>query len=114
MPGRLASIALLATACAVPTLASLGPKACDESHACAPGFSCVNRVCVTTGTVELDCADGVDDDGNGQTDCADPNCQDQSCDDGDLCTLGDVCNGGTCGGSAASCNNPGPCRTATG
>jgi hypothetical protein len=45
---------------------------------------------------EQACGDGVDNDGDGATDCEDSDCQDRPCDDGDLCTTATVCNMGTC------------------
>ncbi|HZA14253.1 MAG TPA: IPT/TIG domain-containing protein, partial [Myxococcaceae bacterium] len=58
------------------------------------------------------CSRGVDDDGDGLTDCADPDCQSLSCDDGDPCTAGETCNaGGSCVGAPA-CTPPGECWSA--
>jgi hypothetical protein len=45
------------------------------------------------------CSDGVDNDGDGLADCADPDCEAQACDDGDRCTAGDVCAAGSCAGA---------------
>jgi hypothetical protein len=60
---------------------------------------------LTTNTVasqvvgcEQACGNGVDDDGDGLTDCADPDCQGQSCDDGNTCTTTDHCDAGVCRG----------------
>ncbi len=53
--------------------------------------------------VELLCADGVDEDGDGERDCADPDCGGRPCDDGDPCTRGETCAAGVCGGGADAC-----------
>lgn len=43
------------------------------------------------------CADGLDNDNNGLTDCADPNCKDQTCRGAtDTCDLAEVCTSGAC------------------
>ena len=61
-------------------------------------------------TMELDCADGLDDDGDGAVDCADTDCDGQLCDDGDPCTALDLCGPGGCDGSApVSCDDGDPC-----
>jgi hypothetical protein len=52
-------------------------------NACPPGNACVEGACVLAG--ETNCRDGVDDDGNGLTDCADPSCYLQSCGQGCRC-----------------------------
>jgi len=38
-----------------------------------------------------DCTDGLDNDANGLTDCEDPSCDGEPCDDGVSCTTGDTC-----------------------
>jgi len=60
-------------------------------------------------STETACTDGEDDDCDGMIDCADPDCNGASCDDGDACTEGDTCSAGTCGGSSVSCNDSNPC-----
>jgi hypothetical protein len=45
------------------------------THACAAGTGCADAGCV-----EVACGDGVDNDLNGLTDCADPACLGQRCD----------------------------------
>ncbi|MEC7523275.1 MAG: hypothetical protein VYE22_25570 [Myxococcota bacterium] len=52
---------------------------------------------------EAFCNDGADDDCDGLTDCADPDCADALCDDGDLCTHTDRCAAGVCAGTAIDC-----------
>jgi hypothetical protein len=53
-------------------------------HACAAGTGCDGGVCR-----ETNCADGIDNDGNGLTDCDDPNCPGRPCagDAGSVCGL---------------------------
>jgi hypothetical protein len=43
-------------------------------HVCAPGTECDGGVCR-----ESNCEDGIDNDNNGLTDCADPNCPGRAC-----------------------------------
>ncbi|MEQ9072257.1 MAG: hypothetical protein RLP09_00290 [Sandaracinaceae bacterium] len=57
----------------------------------------------TCGTREAFCNDGADDDCDGMTDCADPDCADALCDDGDPCTHTDRCAAGVCGGTVIEC-----------
>ena len=58
------------------------------------------------------CADGIDNDGDGNVDCADADCSNQSCNDNNLCTAVDTCSGGICvGGSALNCNDGNVCTT---
>lgn len=53
------------------------------------------------------CADGIDNDGDGLVDCADPNCGGRTCNDGEGCTIGDTClpSGGSlvCVGTQVNC-----------
>lgn len=56
-------------------------NACDMSSQYCNGGACERRS-------ELDCGNGIDDDGNGQVDCADPGCAVAACGMGCLCTGG--------------------------
>lgn len=58
---------------------------------------------------ETDCTDGVDNEGDGMADCADPDCEGLGCDDGDECTTGDYCFGGSC--DAMTVGDGTPCET---
>ncbi len=59
-----------------------------------------------------DCTNGSDDDGDELADCEDPDCDRLSCSDGNACTVGDQCQGGTCAASPKDCAAPpGPCQT---
>lgn len=55
------------------------------SAVCLDGGGCSNA-----GATEAACADGLDNDGDGQKDCADPDCGAMTCDDGNVCTT-DAC-----------------------
>ncbi len=64
----------------------------DDQHcgecgkACLTDEACVAGVCSTT--VEKNCSDGLDDDGDQLIDCADPDWQNKSCDAGCTCVDG--------------------------
>lgn len=104
---------------------------CDSAGACKPGYQCVEGLCRSTdGGLELDggvdgggcqatetvCGDGLDDDCDGRTDCADTDCNTQGCDDGNPCTTGETCTASACsGGRPLVCNTPPtPCQNASG
>ncbi len=56
------------------------------------------------------CSDGRDDDCDGLTDCEDPDCESESCDDGNLCTTADACgDAGTCVGTPVVCDDENAC-----
>ena len=57
--------------------------------ACPGGLSCRAGLCLPP--KEVQCADGIDNDGNGLTDCQDPSCQGLSCDG-----TGGTCNQRVC------------------
>ncbi|MCA9580485.1 MAG: hypothetical protein KC416_01745 [Myxococcales bacterium] len=76
---------------------------CDES---GDGTGCPKK--------ESLCQDGEDNDFDGDVDCDDPDCLDQACDDGALCTENDVCTAeGTCEGAEVLCQTLGPCQSST-
>ncbi|MBL8914521.1 MAG: hypothetical protein JNM17_27705 [Archangium sp.] len=57
--------------------------------------------------VETTCANGLDDDADGQTDCADLDCTDRSCSTGNVCIAGQTCQNGSCqGGAQVTCTTP--------
>lgn len=61
-------------------------------------------------TVETDCADDVDDDGDGLKDCLDPDCDGQTCQSTNLCITGAVCVERACqGGTQVTCDSPPSC-----
>lgn len=56
---------------------------------------------------ELNCGDGLDDDGDGRADCADSDCDGASCRTENACIEGMTCQGGQClGGAQVTCNTP--------
>ncbi len=86
---------------------------CGASEECRPTEGCVLRADVDAGPgcppVETACADGEDEDCDGQTDCEDPDCADATCDDGDACTEDDTCSAGACTGTALECDDGNLC-----
>lgn len=85
---------------------------CDDGNACTVNETCSNGVCV--GTVPLNCGDNnscTNDSCNPLTGCVFVNNTDP-CNDGSICTTGDVCVGGSCvGGSTMVCNDSNNCTT---
>jgi hypothetical protein len=84
---------------------------CDDGDACTVKAQCVDGLC--TGGFALNCNDG-----NG---CTDDACDAQQgcmhtpnevpCNDGDVCTTADVCNGGECtGGALLGCDDGNVCN----
>ncbi|MFT3709417.1 MAG: hypothetical protein QM817_17405 [Archangium sp.] len=60
--------------------------------------------------VETTCANGIDDDADGQTDCADLDCTDRTCSTGNVCIDGQTCRAGACqGGQQVTCETPPTC-----
>jgi hypothetical protein len=58
-------------------------------------------------TIETSCGNGVDDDADGQLDCADLDCTDRSCSTGNACVTGQTCSNGNCqGGQQVTCDAP--------
>lgn len=83
---------------------------------CGSGLSCaVDAGCLPEETGGALCSNGLDDDGDGTKDCADPSCAQSSCSDNNACTAGDLCQSGSCvPGATVTCNNPpGPCFGST-
>ena len=76
--------------------------ACDDGKKCTAADACASGVC--TGTA-VNCDDGnacTNDSCNPSQGCVNTIVKaGTACDDGDPCTIGDVCAGKTCGGSAA-------------
>ncbi len=87
---------------------------CGPAELCDPREGCVLRPDADGGpgcpATETSCTDGIDDDCDGQLDCADPDCLDVACDDGSACTDGEVCRAdGTCGADPIDCDDGDPC-----
>lgn len=64
---------------------------------------------------EENCVDGIDNDEDGLTDCEDPDCRNQPCDDDNACTVDEVCTQVrgtatfTCQGAPRDCNDGNEC-----
>ncbi|MCB9723046.1 MAG: hypothetical protein H6748_03255 [Spirochaetaceae bacterium] len=82
---------------------------CDDADVCTPASSCASGVCVGSGSIDCDDANGCTDDGcDPQLGCrSTPNTA--PCDDGDACTTGDVCALGSCVGAPRDCSDGNPC-----
>lgn len=63
-------------------------------------------------SVEI-CGNGMDDDGDDAIDCVDSDCEGRACDDGDLCTINDVCGSGLCNAQPKDCASGDSCKTGT-
>src|SRR5207253_1670767 len=79
---------------------------CDDGNACTTGDTCGGGTCHAGSAVVCNDNNGCTDDScNPATGClftANP----ARCDDGNACTTGDTCGGGTChAGSAVVCND---------
>jgi len=94
----------------------------DAGAACPSGVCRSDQACVDAGS-EFDCTNGVDDDGDGKKDCADPDCFDVSCNPANLCMVGAKClaDGGCASATLKTCDmppmclgSPGTCAPATG
>jgi hypothetical protein len=62
-----------------------------------------NAVTNTLRACEQTCGNGIDDDGDTLTDCADPDCNARPCSDGNACTATDQCVSGACQGTPTAC-----------
>ncbi len=91
--------------------------ACDDGDACTSGELCVAGECVAAETL------ACEDDGNpcteercdGELGCVRTNLPDRSdCDDGDPCTIDDLCIAGVCtSGAPITCDDHNPCTADT-
>jgi hypothetical protein len=58
-------------------------------------------------SIETNCANGLDDDADGELDCADLDCTDRACSTGNACVAGQTCANGACqGGQQVTCTTP--------
>jgi hypothetical protein len=85
-------------------------KVCDDGNICSIGEHCTEGLC--TDSVELNCNDGnpcTDDSCTTDNGCThEPN--QASCEDGNLCTVKDICEAGTClPGTSLSCDDGNLC-----
>lgn len=85
---------------------------CDAGYVCGRTGGCFQR------EVQALCTNTLDDDDDGLSDCADPDCLGWACDDNSLCTVGETCTpGGVCGNGKSPCNpciGSGACNPQTG
>lgn len=90
---------------------------CAEPAGCPytaqlPGSACDGGTCRADGgcgpqETGAACSNGLDDDEDGRIDCADPSCLASQCDDGDTCSVGEVCRGdGGCAPPVPACSAP--------
>jgi len=85
---------------------------CDDGDACTPVNFCADGICMGTGVADCDDFNLCTDDScDPDTGCISvPNAA--PCDDGDACTVTDVCGGGVCDGSGAlECDDGDLCTT---
>lgn len=69
-------------------------SACGPSLVCGRAGECLPAEGINPVTT---CANGVDEDDDGLPDCLDPDCSQQSCDDLNACTTGEICaDAGSC------------------
>lgn len=104
--------------CTPPPGGCISGGACEPDAGCVfmqlgagagcPGGSC--RADGGCGPVEAAalCANQMDDDGDGLTDCQDPSCVGGACNDGNACTNNTLCVGTSCGGGTAVICPPAP------
>lgn len=82
---------------------------CDDGNACTSGDTCSGGSCTPGGAVTCDDANAC------TNDSCDPSMgcvftpNTASCDDGSVCTMGDVCSGGTCTGNPITCSDGNEC-----
>jgi len=89
--------------------APLDGAACDDGDACTEGDVCVGDTC---GGAPKSCDDDnpcTDDACDATSGCAYVPLDGSPCDDGDLCTVDDVCDGIDCGGAPKDCDDGEPC-----
>ena len=90
---------------------ALNGSACigaDAGAPCPSGVCRSDQACVAAGG-EIDCTNGVDDDGDGKADCADPDCFDVACtSSANLCMVGTKClaDGGCASATFKACDMP--------
>ncbi len=88
------------------------PGTCDDGLFCTVGDACVAGSCVgaarpcgdTNPCTADSCDEGTDACVNNPVPL-----NGSSCNDGLFCTIGEICNAGTCGGGSPNCNDSNPC-----
>lgn len=106
--GQAATCAVPMNGCFEPRGMCMEPTGCGRLVSFDAGTACPAGVCRRDGgcgpaeTGAL-CTNGLDDDDDGVTDCADPSCAAAACNDRNLCTAVDRCTSGSCQGSGSTC-----------
>ena len=113
-----------AGACDLATGACSTPKkadgaACNDGDACTRTDTCRNGVCVGGNPVVCPTPDqchdvGACDPTTGTCSDPTPKAPNTPCDDGEICTVNDVCTNGVCAGTAVVCDNPNACQIGPG
>jgi hypothetical protein len=98
---------IIPVVCTPPGVCFVSTGACVEGSGCPfrqldAGTGCDGGLCRPDGgcTPSEQCTNGVDDDFDQLSDCADPDCNNVACDDKNACTSGTVCAAGVCGGGS--------------
>ncbi|MBL8919511.1 MAG: hypothetical protein JNJ54_11660 [Myxococcaceae bacterium] len=95
----------------------IGVPGADGGLSRLPDGGAVGGPCLPWQCTEINCGNGLDDNLNGLTDCEDPSCGAQPCNDRNTCTYNETCQAGQCrAGTTLTCNTPpsGPCWQPTG
>lgn len=79
-------------------------NSCFSDKQCVAGSKCTNNLCGVDAPKESNCADGKDDDSNGNIDCADSACVADN-----ACTPGTVANGKACA-TTSQCLSSSTCK----
>ncbi|MCB9739847.1 MAG: hypothetical protein H6747_11305 [Deltaproteobacteria bacterium] len=98
--------------CAVKPIAAMVAKPCDDENPCTVETLCLDGLCAGK---DKDCNDDnscTTDSCGKTTDCVHAPVAATPCDDGDACSVGEGCKGGSCGGGAPTdCDDGNPCTT---
>ena len=87
---------------------------CDDANKCTTVDTCAGGTC--GGSTPLDCDDKnpcTTDSCAALTGCVHENLVKTTCDDGQVCSINDVCNDGVCSGSVNGCSDGNPCTNDT-
>jgi serine protease len=98
-----------------PTPQCTSDEECDDELYCNGVETCVSGICKSGTPVDCSalsdqCNDGVCDEAT-KSCVAQPKADGTPCDDGQFCTVNDICKAGVCSGSARNCDDGNPCTT---